>query len=915
MDNPDLLEIAPTAIFRVSEIALALGANGFQLCHSLGAELFIVWYCLNAPTSEDDERMRELVLKLLRDVERVCSVTPPTKTSGVHQYPCMRDLGMEEEGSPLYVQAEWKIRRGLEMNTKGRDSLAETAIKHIRKFSNHYGVKRPVIADIASGPKATPDEYSTKVKMLVYATLNKHAKCLCYNNERELRGHKHIARLLLKVAQSYTSEDQAEFEILFSATPDASEPVSSWSGTRQCLWQDVQVLVPREKKVGFTDQEPHKSTCRSLERVKEGKFCDLIRLNENSRLCLTVKGGRLFKDSPQQMKQIVENEQGISLSKLLDKYRLSMEMKGALAYIVAQSVWQFYESDWMNTRWNSDTIQFIPGGTSAEGEDETQSGIFAWKPYFSVRFGEKDPDFGDCSAVGSGEIHQYPRIRALGVMLVEIGMGISLENLVQEGSETAKRNKVWVMAKKYSDSKKPWPKFPFSYYRAAVKYSLEPENFTLRPSAKVQAKATKTQNRNIEPPIKAISQVKGVLRNAEGPKGQVIGADAQADDEAETIRKRRKLLYKKVVSPLKELVQVGGWIEDLSALGPVETPRILQPAIQEHELEPAAPKKGQTTSDLKQSKIWLSDIEFLNNKIISRLGKRSEGLPARIKIAVIDTGFEETVPFFHSPLRRSRLKLWKDWVKDSPEPIDIAGHGTHIVSLIMTIAPEADIYVARVAEDRKGLEGGSGEIVAKAVEWAWTQWKVDIISMSFGYRKDNPEIKKAILGGVLSRSEKILYFAAAANFGVREPEMFPARFASVISLRGSNANGFFPDFNPPPREDEAIVYGTLGVDVPGASISRDGQQEPKSGSSIATAVGAGMAAVLLEYATWKKQEGGDSEILRKLKTQQGMLAMFRSLAVRSLHNQGHLYVSLQKLLGVTEAQRWAKFEDALAKVD
>jgi hypothetical protein len=134
-------------------------------------------------------------------------------------------------------------------------------------------------------------------------------------------------------------------------------------------------------------------------------------------------------------------------------------------------------------------------------------------------------------------------------------------------------------------------------------------------------------------------------------------------------------------------------------------------------------------------------------------------------------------------------------------------------------------------------------------------------------------------------------------------------------MRGSNANGFFPDFNPPPRDDEAIVYGTLGVEVPGASIRPDGRQEPRSGSSIATAVAAGMAAVLLEYATWKKQQGGDPEMLRKLKTRQGMLAMFRSLATGSLHNQGHLCVSLQKLLGITEAQRWAKFEDALAKVD
>jgi hypothetical protein len=157
----------------------------------------------------------------------------------------MRDLGMEEEGSPLYVQTERKIQRGLEMNTKGRGSLAERAIKHFQKFSGHYGIRRPVIADIAGGPKATPDEYSTKVKTLVYAILSKHARCLCCDNEGKPRGHKHIARLLLKAAQSYTPEDQAEFEMLFSAIPDSGEPGSSWSGAGQCSWQDVQVLVPR----------------------------------------------------------------------------------------------------------------------------------------------------------------------------------------------------------------------------------------------------------------------------------------------------------------------------------------------------------------------------------------------------------------------------------------------------------------------------------------------------------------------------------------------------------------------------------------------------------------------------------------------------------------------------------------------
>jgi hypothetical protein len=187
--------------------------------------------------------------------------------------------------------------------------------------------------------------------------------------------------------------------------------------------------------------------------------------------------------------------------------------------------------------------------------------------------------------------------------------------------------------------------------------------------------------------------------------------------------------------------------------------------------------------------------------------------------------------------------------------------------------------------------------------------------MSFGYRKDQAQIKREIFNGLLSRDEEILFFAAAANSGVREPEMFPARLAHVISMRGANAKGYFPDFNPPPKPGEAIIYGTLGVDVPGASIHPGVYLETKSGSSVATAVAAGMAAVLLEYASLKCQEGQNSAIIRKLKTRQGMLSMFESLADPSFHNERHRCVSLLKLRELTEEQRWAKFEDTLANVN
>lgn len=157
----------------------------------------------------------------------------------------MKTLRTENEGSQLYIQTKRKVRRGLDANSKTRSSVMVSAIKHLKKFCRMYGVKRPVVEEVTAGPTGTPDEYSAIVKTLVYTVLNKHIKCFCGERPEKPRGHKYIARLLLKVAQSYTSESQAEFEMLFSTIPDSSGPFSIRNGTEKFFWQDTQVLVPR----------------------------------------------------------------------------------------------------------------------------------------------------------------------------------------------------------------------------------------------------------------------------------------------------------------------------------------------------------------------------------------------------------------------------------------------------------------------------------------------------------------------------------------------------------------------------------------------------------------------------------------------------------------------------------------------
>lgn len=91
--------------------------------------------------------------------------------------------------------------------------------------------------------------------------------------------------------------------------------------------------------------------------------------------------------------------------------------------------------------------------------------------------------------------------------------------------------------------------------------------------------------------------------------------------------------------------------------------------------------------------------------------------------------------------------------------------------------------------------------------------------MSFGFKEEQVCISRAIREVMYERDDSILLFAAASNYGANEQEMFPARYESVISVRGTTVNGDFEDFNPP-RKNKEKVFGTLGLDVPAIMTKR-----------------------------------------------------------------------------------------------
>jgi subtilisin family serine protease len=83
---------------------------------------------------------------------------------------------------------------------------------------------------------------------------------------------------------------------------------------------------------------------------------------------------------------------------------------------------------------------------------------------------------------------------------------------------------------------------------------------------------------------------------------------------------------------------------------------------------------------------------------------------SRVRIAILDTGYDGNSPFFSLATRHKRLILWKDFAKDGLEPVDDDGHGTHVVSLAMKMAPAADICVARVASSSVELQNAGQDI-------------------------------------------------------------------------------------------------------------------------------------------------------------------------------------------------------------
>lgn len=222
--------------------------------------------------------------------------------------------------------------------------------------------------------------------------------------------------------------------------------------------------------------------------------------------------------------------ESISLTNVLYNYRLTGKMKLVLAYILAHSVWRYYNSDWMKARWSTDSVHFLKE-KALEPQEPTR--IYACYPCFALQSRlskENETEFYDGVVV-----HRYPRLLTLGNLLLDIGRERPFARLQDSPIDSYDQqiNTDCAMLRNTLKTNKKWPSLA-GIGDLAVPSSIRTE-------------------------YKQITQ-------ACSDKRLFISSAGTADGAEE----RRNILYRQIVTPLKELLEKLKWEDAIKDMEPME---------------------------------------------------------------------------------------------------------------------------------------------------------------------------------------------------------------------------------------------------------------------------------------------------------------------------------------------------------
>ena len=180
-------------------------------------------------------------------------------------------------------------------------------------------------------------------------------------------------------------------------------------------------LISGHRKQRFDDKDRTPSITDNLYSDSSiDDLCYFLRNEAKSRLCMNVEEGIVSQTKWQRRKLDIADAPSISLKEALPAHYLARTARLALIIVIANSYWQFYTSKWMRRPWTKDDLYFF---LEYDEDDNNECQIFAQRPYFSTFF-----ESSNAIDRTTGRQHSRPKILALGIILLEVELGLSLQD-------------------------------------------------------------------------------------------------------------------------------------------------------------------------------------------------------------------------------------------------------------------------------------------------------------------------------------------------------------------------------------------------------------------------------------------------------------------------------------------------------
>ncbi|KAI0553245.1 pfs domain-containing protein [Xylaria curta] len=693
-------------------------------------------------------------------------------------------------------------------------------------------------------------------------------------------------------------------------------------------WHEARVHTAREAVVHFavsdgTDQSRLNRRERVIKPMKVKRLCEpiaKIKTMAAYRLDFKVIRDQLFKLQSQKSNGLFDTAiNSISLQQILEGGSRSFTEKArrVLAVILSSSVLHLLDTPWLQPTWSSNHVLFF----------RTASGAVPLRPLIQTQLsslehgqfslsGNTPKDYNE-DQTGSDDVdpddidpddlvsHQCPTLISLAIVLMEVYFGTTFEILARRYGVELGPNAEFPSCTRYIDTslvfgacKGEIPENCLFLY--AIDKCLDPRIWEDLDGNKLDNKTLRTRiyEEVVRPLESELSQAYSSIP-IDNLDNFAQSLDFASWDQA-IQPSNRQMQYETSQRRLHDTVRTSSPLSGLSASCHTDCSSTVRSSFRLHFQYPSVFKffDDETTSEAHtriacQAYLnWKSKYNQVYNKYIPTQLERCHSVP--VKVALLDTGLDLTHPDVEARIENIKGKY--NWLQErfKHSVHDRNGHGTFTAGLVLDYAPDAELYIAKIAENNPS----SPKTIAKAINYAVSEWKVDIISMSFGFPtcdiEDYIELEHALANAY---ANKVLLFAAASNDGGRLGRSFPAREPTVIAVHATDAYGNRSSFSPTATDDD-ISIATIGEAVESTWPVHLCEEETtdqnyvkyKSGTSYATPIAAGIAAFLLLYARIHIPIKADA-----LKSHQRMKTVLRKVAEKGVNHtrrDGYHFIDL-----------------------